>query len=313
MDELRSTLRVPVAGLYNFKRSGQVLGPGLAAFSLMSPDTARAHVGELLAARHLTYDPAFVAPRDRNRVETLDELVVTRRAPADTGQKLGQLTRRRTGVVLREQIRVLIAEGPTLLGWVGALADDPAAFGARERAILRRLVPLLARRLRVEERLAQAPLESATLAVALEAMSEPVFVVDAAGDPVLMNVAARALWASARVEVTDDIDDALAGARARFEVNSIVGPGLPQHWLLVRRASHTEATARAAQASRHWGLTARQLQVLRLVAEGLTNASIAREINCAERTVELHVTHLLTKARAPNRASLVARYWTGTP
>lgn len=269
--------------------------------------------GELLAARHLTYDPVLVSPRDRNRVETLDELVATRRAPADTGEKLGQLTRRRTGVVLREQVRVLITEGPTLLGWVGALSDDPAALGARERAILRRLVPLLARRLRVEERLAQAPLESATLVVALEAMIEPVFVVDATGEPVLMNVAARALWTSARVEVTDDIDDALAGARTRFEVSSIAGPGLPQHWLLVRRAGRTEATARGAQASRHWGLTPRQGQVLRLVAEGLTNASIARELNCAERTVELHVTHLLTKARASNRASLVARYWTGTP
>lgn len=51
--------------------------------------------------------------------------------------------------------------------------------------------------------------------------------------------------------------------------------------------------------------TARQLDVLRLVVEGLGNRAIAERLAISERTVECHMTGLLTKFRARSRAELV--------
>jgi DNA-binding NarL/FixJ family response regulator len=46
-------------------------------------------------------------------------------------------------------------------------------------------------------------------------------------------------------------------------------------------------------------LTGREREVLELMAEGLTNAGIARRLYLSERTVEAHVRHVLTKLDLP--------------
>ncbi len=48
-------------------------------------------------------------------------------------------------------------------------------------------------------------------------------------------------------------------------------------------------------------LSIRELEVLQLMAEGLTNSGIARRIWCQERTVESHVRAILTKLGLPTR------------
>jgi DNA-binding NarL/FixJ family response regulator len=52
-------------------------------------------------------------------------------------------------------------------------------------------------------------------------------------------------------------------------------------------------------------LTERELDILRLVVEGLTSRQIAARLVVSPRTVENHVHHLLTKLEQPNRATLV--------
>ncbi len=67
---------------------------------------------------------------------------------------------------------------------------------------------------------------------------------------------------------------------------------------------------RAKSHARRWGLTARQTEVLELLALGKANKVIAAELGCGESTVEFHVTALLAKAGCESRAELVARFWT---
>jgi ATP/maltotriose-dependent transcriptional regulator MalT len=50
-------------------------------------------------------------------------------------------------------------------------------------------------------------------------------------------------------------------------------------------------------------LTARELQVLRLIASGRTNKEIARELCVSERTVDRHVSNILNKLDVPTRAA----------
>jgi DNA-binding CsgD family transcriptional regulator len=55
-------------------------------------------------------------------------------------------------------------------------------------------------------------------------------------------------------------------------------------------------------------LTPRELEVLELVAAGATNAAIARQLVVSDQTAKTHVSHVLRKLRATNRAEAVSRY-----
>jgi ATP/maltotriose-dependent transcriptional regulator MalT len=53
-------------------------------------------------------------------------------------------------------------------------------------------------------------------------------------------------------------------------------------------------------------LSARELQVLRLVAEGATNREAAKQLFISEATVKTHLLHIYAKLEVRDRASAVA-------
>ena len=62
----------------------------------------------------------------------------------------------------------------------------------------------------------------------------------------------------------------------------------------------------------HAPLTARQLKIMQLIAQGLTNAAIAERLFLTEGTIKWHVRQILTKTNSTNRAEAIARVL-GTP
>jgi DNA-binding NarL/FixJ family response regulator len=52
-------------------------------------------------------------------------------------------------------------------------------------------------------------------------------------------------------------------------------------------------------------LSDRELQVLELVAAGLTNQEISEQLDISKRTVDNHISNILTKTATDNRVSLV--------
>lgn len=52
-------------------------------------------------------------------------------------------------------------------------------------------------------------------------------------------------------------------------------------------------------------LSDRELQVVELVASGLTNEKIAEKLDISKRTVDNHISNILTKTGADNRVTLV--------
>jgi DNA-binding NarL/FixJ family response regulator len=74
----------------------------------------------------------------------------------------------------------------------------------------------------------------------------------------------------------------------------------------VRRLS-VAAEPRVERKRAQGGLTSRELEILRSVAEGCTNAAIARRLWVTEQTVKFHLTNIYRKLGVSNRTE-AARY-----
>jgi DNA-binding CsgD family transcriptional regulator len=73
---------------------------------------------------------------------------------------------------------------------------------------------------------------------------------------------------------------------------------------LIASLSHQRCEAATASRSE---LTRREMEVLRLVAEGLSNDSIAKRLFVSEHTIHRHLANILNKLEVPTRAAAVAQ------
>ena len=64
---------------------------------------------------------------------------------------------------------------------------------------------------------------------------------------------------------------------------------------------HTFAPVALERSSEEFGLTARELEILRLVAGGLSNARIAAKLWVTEQTVKFHLSNVYRKLGVGNR------------
>jgi DNA-binding NarL/FixJ family response regulator len=77
-------------------------------------------------------------------------------------------------------------------------------------------------------------------------------------------------------------------------------------------ADTTVALVEPAARRAHPVLSVREVEVIELMATGASNRRIARKLMIAEGTVKTHITHILRKLGAANRAEAVAYWLRGT-
>ena len=109
-------------------------------------------------------------------------------------------------------------------------------------------------------------------------------------------------------ETEEDIHRAIAAGAAGYLPKSIA----PEEMLAAIRMVHqgntyfpTSIAARMITRQNRAALTAREEEVLHLLARGRSNKEIASDLNIAARTVKLHVGHILQKQDVMDRTQAV--------
>ena len=114
----------------------------------------------------------------------------------------------------------------------------------------------------------------------------------------------RSKLAGAHVEIVSEFPTITAARASRLEVDAIViTPGVedPRPGAMLG-----EPTTRGDEAVAE-PLTARERQVLDLLAEGLPNKAIAGRLGISDQTVKFHVASICGKLGAANRTEAVRR------
>jgi DNA-binding NarL/FixJ family response regulator len=96
-------------------------------------------------------------------------------------------------------------------------------------------------------------------------------------------------------------EDLIAAVRVVAEGNALLAPSV------TRRIIHefAQRTPRNGLKEKLNGLTEREIEVLRLIAKGKTNAEIAADLFVGETTVKTHISNLFTKLDLRDRVQAV--------
>lgn len=206
-----------------------------------------------------------------------------------------------------DQMRTLICDGPSLLSWIGGFR--PETFRERERLLLVRLIPVLQARLRLERQLGDAAVTTAAIPAAMQAISTAAFIVSASGDVRHANSAGAQLLQQQKEAIQWLSNDVKTSSARKFALTKLIVRGAPEHFLAVLHRPARDPTRCLTAAVQRWQLTKKQSEVLRWLIHGAANKTVAAALDCAEGTIELHVTALMAKVQVKTRAELVAKFW----
>ncbi len=116
-----------------------------------------------------------------------------------------------------------------------------------------------------------------------------VIVLSAYSDPQYVD-AALAAGAEAYVLKTAHADDLASAIRQAFD-----------HSIYFARGHNGKSRSSRETIEEAWGLTRRELEILTLVAEGHSNAQLARMLWVTEQTVKFHLSNIYRKLNVSNR------------
>jgi DNA-binding NarL/FixJ family response regulator len=120
-------------------------------------------------------------------------------------------------------------------------------------------------------------------------------------------IAARAR--AGEVLVSGLVRDLVAGSSLHFAERgeeAVEGAKTPLRLLAILSEQHLEPAARQAQVPNLGALSAREREVLALIAQGASNAAIAERLHLSDHTVKRHVANILLKLNLPTRAAAAA-------
>jgi len=113
--------------------------------------------------------------------------------------------------------------------------------------------------------------------------------------------------ASGFVLKDDPPEQLLAAIRIVADGDALLSPAVTKH--VIKQFTRMPHRAPPRQLA---DLTGRELEVLRLISRGLSNAEIGRELYISNTTVKTHITHLLQKLNLRDRVqAVVLAYQTG--
>jgi DNA-binding NarL/FixJ family response regulator len=105
-----------------------------------------------------------------------------------------------------------------------------------------------------------------------------------------------------RARLKAELDGSMEVVGEFATMASARGAGLEADAMLVGRGAGVDEEADSPE-----HLTAREIQVLELLAEGLSNKAIAARLGISDQTVKFHVASLSGKLSAANRTDAVRR------
>jgi DNA-binding CsgD family transcriptional regulator len=116
----------------------------------------------------------------------------------------------------------------------------------------------------------------------------------------------EAPYEAARVRVLVGLACRQLGDQEGSELELDAARGVFQQLGAVPDLARVQALSQTKAAKKAGGLTAREVQLLRLVAAGKTNRAIAAELVLSERTVDRHVSNIFAKLGVSSRAAATA-------
>lgn len=213
------------------------------------------------------------------------ERFLRRIAPQDRTERLAGLEIRARALLLQSRRREACAVIDELQSAADAVGTDPI------RATARLAEGLLAR-------------EAGDLDAALRLLEDAVDLLRRAGAP--FETARTRLELGRVLEKLGRRQSAQLEVRGAFEVFERLGAA--REALRAQALLNSLSVAQDPQqpAGSAGGLTAREREVLRFLAQGLSNAAIATRLGISEFTIKRHVANILTKLDLPSRAAAAA-------